>query len=101
MTHPRSRQTQPTSLVSLGRAACSLREQQGLSARDLAKATGVSAARIAELEEGRFDPDFELLVTLASSLGVRLSIFFVRAEEFDSRARSGEAGGDADTTRDR
>jgi transcriptional regulator with XRE-family HTH domain len=87
VTRPRSRQTQSANLVSLGRAVRSLREQQGLSASDLAAAVGVAPARIAALEEGRLDPDFELLLTLADSMGVRLSTFFVRAEELDNRMR--------------
>ena len=83
MPRRRSRQTQSANLVSLGRAVRSLREQQGLSARDLAAAVGVPAARIAALEQGHLDPDFELLLTLADSMGLRLSTFFVRAEELD------------------
>ncbi len=89
---PRSRQPQSANLVSLGRAVRSLREQQGLSARDLAAAVGVPPAQIAALEEGRVDPDFELLLTLADSMGVRLSTFFVRAEELDGRTRLGGPG---------
>ncbi len=87
MPRPRSRQTQSANLVSLGRAVRSLREQQGLSARELAAAVDAPPALIAALEEGRLDPDFELLLTLADSMGVRLSTFFVRAEELDSRTR--------------
>lgn len=91
MPRRRSRQTQSANLVSLGRAVRSLREQRGLSARDLAGAVGVSVALIAALEQGRLDPDFELLLTLADSMEVRLSTFFVRAEELDSRTPPSDA----------
>ncbi len=89
MPRPRSSQPQSPNLASLGRAVRSLRERQGLTARDLAEAIGVSPAEIAVLEEGSLDPDFELLLTLADSLGVRMSTLFVRAEQLDGRAGPG------------
>lgn len=92
MPRPRSRQTQSAHLVSLGRAVRSLREQQGLSAGDLAAAVGAPAAQIAALEDGRLDPDLELMLTLADSMGVRLATLFVRAEEIDSRTHASAAG---------
>ena len=92
MPGPRSRQPQSANLMRLGRAVRSLREQQSLTAQDLAEAVGAPTARIDELEEGRLDPDFELLLRLADGLGVRLSTLFGRAEGLDARARPGEAG---------
>jgi transcriptional regulator with XRE-family HTH domain len=86
----RPRRTRSANLISLGRAVRSLREQQGLSAPDLAAAVDLPPAQIAALEAGRLDPEFELLLTLADSMEVRLSAFFVRAEELDSRRKKGK-----------
>jgi DNA-binding XRE family transcriptional regulator len=71
-------------LVNLGRALRALREQQGLSASDLAGDAGVPLARIAAIEDGQYDPDFELLLALADGLRVRPSAIFRRAEELDA-----------------
>ncbi|HZL48334.1 MAG TPA: helix-turn-helix domain-containing protein [Solirubrobacteraceae bacterium] len=60
-------------LLLLGRAFREIREQRGLSAGELATATGVNRLRIVSLEEGRLDPDYELLLGLAEGLGVRAS----------------------------
>lgn len=72
-------------LVNLGMAILELRELAGLSATDLAIATGVPPALIAVIEDGQFDPDFELLWTLADGIGVRPVAIFRRAEELDKR----------------
>jgi hypothetical protein len=45
----------------------------------------VAWARIAELEAGRLDADYDLLLALAEGLGVRASAFFLRAEELGAR----------------
>jgi ribosome-binding protein aMBF1 (putative translation factor) len=71
-------------LVNLGIAVRELREQQGLSAQDLAGAAGVPLARIAAIEDGQFDPDFELLLMLADGMRVRPSASIRRAEELDA-----------------
>jgi transcriptional regulator with XRE-family HTH domain len=68
-------------LVILGEAIREIREQRGLSAGELASATGVTRARIAALEEGRLDPDYALLVALAEALGGRSAMIFLRAEQ--------------------
>jgi transcriptional regulator with XRE-family HTH domain len=68
-------------LVVLGRAIRDLREQRGVSARDLAARAGVDRARIEALEHGQLDPGFDLLLALAEGMDVRPSAFFVRAEQ--------------------
>jgi len=68
-----------------------VREQHGLSAHDLAAASGVAPARVAALEEGQLDPDFELLLALANSMGIRQTAFFARAEELGGRDATGGA----------
>ncbi len=70
-----------------------MREQHGLSVPDLAAASGVAPARVAALEDGQLDPDFELLRTLAQSMGVRQIAFYMRAEELGS---SQDAAGGAE-----
>ena len=71
-------------LLILGKAFREIREQHGLGAGELATATGVDGVRIAALEEGRLDADYDLLLTLAEGIGVRASAFFLRAEELGS-----------------
>jgi transcriptional regulator with XRE-family HTH domain len=80
-------------LILLGRAIREVREQHGLSAHDLAAASGVAPARVAALEDGQLDPDFELLLALAKSMGIRPTALFVRAEELGSRDAEGRAEG--------
>jgi transcriptional regulator with XRE-family HTH domain len=76
-------------LILLGRAIREVREQHGLSADDLAGAAGVAPARIAALESGQLDPDFELLPALAYSMGIAPTVFVARAEELASRDAAG------------
>ncbi len=76
-------------LLVLGKAIQEIRERHGLDAGDLAAAAGVAPARVAALEDGQLDPDFELLLALAKSMGIRPTAFFLRAEELSSRGAEG------------
>ncbi len=76
-------------LLVLGKAVREVREQHGLGAHELAAASGVAPAHVAALEDGQLDPDFELLLALAKSMGIRPTAFFVRAEELGSRDAEG------------
>jgi transcriptional regulator with XRE-family HTH domain len=67
-------------LLALGLALGQIREEHGVSADQLAAATGVELARVRALEDGRLDPAYELLLALADGLGVRPSAFVIRAE---------------------
>jgi transcriptional regulator with XRE-family HTH domain len=79
-------------LLILGEAVRAVREQHGLSAGGLAAAADIAPARVVALEEGRLDPDFELLLRLAESMDIRPSAFVLRAEALDSRnAENAEA----------
>ena len=82
---------QQRDLLVLGKAIQEVREQHGLDVADLAAAAGMAPARVAALESGRLDPDFELLLALAKSMGIRPTAFFVRAEELGSRDTKGRA----------
>jgi len=62
-----------------------VRARQGFSVAELALASGVSRDLIEELEHGLLDPDFDLLIALADSLGVGPSTFVVRAEDLRDR----------------
>ena len=85
-------QPEQRDLLALGRAVSQVREEQGLSSRELAATTGIMQSRIQALEAGRMDPDYELLLALAEGLGVWPSAFIVRAEELSADDQtSGEA----------
>lgn len=74
-------------LASLGGAVRAMRAERRLSLDDLALAAAVDPARLAALEEGRLDPDFELLLRLADAMSTRASAFVVEAEAL-SRGRA-------------
>jgi transcriptional regulator with XRE-family HTH domain len=82
---------QQRDLLVLGKAIREVREQHGLGTGDLAAAAGVDPARVTVLEDGRLDPDLELLLALAKSMGIRPTAFFARAEELGSRDAEGRA----------
>lgn len=61
-----------------------LREEQGLSQRALAKAAGISAAALSQLESGQNSPSVATLEKLADGLGKTVSAFFLdRVEDTD------------------
>jgi transcriptional regulator with XRE-family HTH domain len=60
-------------LVRFGETFRHVREHQRLSAQELAASSGVEIQRIRELEAGRFDPTYDVLIALARGLDVRLS----------------------------
>lgn len=68
----------------LGEAVRQVRERERLSIDEVSAASGVPSRRIAAIEAGRLDPRFELLLTLAQAMGVRLSAFINRGEELEA-----------------
>ncbi len=72
----------------LGLAIGQVRERQGVSVDEISAATGVASARIRALEAGQIDPGYDLLLTLADGLGVRLSAFMVRVEEIGAEEQA-------------
>lgn len=86
-------QQQQQDLRILGQAIRALREQRSLSARELAAAAGVAETRLAALEDGQLDPDFELLLVLAERMGLRPSAFFLRAEELRGHGEGRKSDG--------
>jgi DNA-binding XRE family transcriptional regulator len=64
----------------LGEAVREVREQQGISIPTLAVDTGLDQELIVALEDGKLDPDYELLLRLAEGIGVRVSAFVFHVE---------------------
>ncbi|HXH72582.1 MAG TPA: helix-turn-helix domain-containing protein [Mariprofundaceae bacterium] len=58
-----------------------LREQQGLSQRALAEASGVSAAALSQIEAGNTSPSVATLEKLADGLGIAMAAFFLDSRE--------------------
>lgn len=68
-------------LARLGRAIREVREEQGLSERELADAVpGISLAGIRALEAGKRNLDYERHIRLARALGTTPGSLVVRAE---------------------
>jgi transcriptional regulator with XRE-family HTH domain len=75
-------------LVVLGRAIQAIRRERGVGAESLAAVTGVDRRRLHELESGRLNPRYELLLALAEGLGVPASAFVLRAERLAEQDRA-------------
>jgi transcriptional regulator with XRE-family HTH domain len=90
--------TEPA-IVGVGPRVKALREAEGLSLRDLAERSGVSAPMLSQVERGETSPTLQVAARIASGLHLRLSqllrldeqgtVSIVRARE----RRAGGAGG--------
>jgi len=77
-----------TELSRLGRAVRQTREQRGISPGELADAAGTTRQSIHELEAGRLDPTYELLLAVAEGLQAQPSALVALAEQIEgSRER--------------
>jgi len=65
---------QARSEVRLAVAVAQLREQRGMSQRDLARETGIKQPQIARLEKGDHLPTLDTLWRLLSVLGARMEL---------------------------
>jgi XRE family transcriptional regulator, regulator of sulfur utilization len=83
--------TTATDIPSLGARVRALREAEGLSLRDLAERSGVSAPMLSQVERGETSPTVAVAERIASGLELRLSQL-LRLDEGGSVAivRSGE-----------
>jgi ribosome-binding protein aMBF1 (putative translation factor) len=72
-------------LVLLGQAIREVREEQEMSAGALAGKAGIAERRMARLEAGKLDPDYDLMLRLADALSVESSTFVLRAEALDTK----------------
>lgn len=68
-------------LLVLGQAVRRIREQQSMSADELANAIEIRRQRIDALETGHLDPTYELLLAVAEGLGVQPSTLVTLAEQ--------------------
>ncbi len=82
----------------IGARVKALREAEGLSLRDLAERSGVSAPMLSQVERGETSPTLTVATRIASGLELRLSQL-LRLDEQGSvtvvRAGSGHSGGNA------
>jgi ribosome-binding protein aMBF1 (putative translation factor) len=67
-------------LVFLGQAIREIREQQDISSAELAANAGIRERRLARVEAGAVDPDYELLRKLVNALNVESHVLMNRAE---------------------
>ena len=62
-----------TAIVAVGPRVRALREAEGLSLRDLAERSGVSAPMLSQVERGETSPTLQVAARIASGLQLRLS----------------------------
>jgi XRE family transcriptional regulator, regulator of sulfur utilization len=93
-----ARMTEPA-IVAVGPRVKALREAEGLSLRDLAERSGVSAPMLSQVERGETSPTLQVASRIASGLQLRLSQL-LRLDEQDTvtivrpgERRAGGAGG--------
>jgi XRE family transcriptional regulator, fatty acid utilization regulator len=85
-------QATPDELLLLGRAIREARTERDLGVPELAAAAGIEPSDIGDLEEGRLDPTYDLLLAIADSLSVQPSTLVLRAE---AMREGGDGHGDA------
>ena len=90
--------TEPA-IVAVGPRVKALREAEGLSLRDLAERSGVSAPMLSQVERGETSPTLQVAARIASGLQLKLSQL-LRLDEQDTvtivrpdERRAGGAGG--------
>jgi transcriptional regulator with XRE-family HTH domain len=76
---------QERELGAFGRAVRQLRNQQCMSAGELATAAGLDRSCIERIEAGRLDPGYHALRALADGFCVPASVLLSRAEELEGR----------------
>ena len=91
----------PVEAAAVGRRVHALREAMGLSLRDLADKSGVSAATLSQVERGETSPSLTVAGRIADGLELSLSqllrldegrhLVLVRAGEGRARTRSGHS----------
>jgi transcriptional regulator with XRE-family HTH domain len=83
-----SRHDSEHALAKLGRALREARERQGIREHDLAAAIGITLEDMRALEDGKLDPDYELLIALADGLGCKPSSLIIRAQDLGLERRA-------------
>ena len=54
----------------------SVRKQKGLTQNDISMATGILRPNISRMESGNYNPTLDMLVRIASSMGLKVNISF-------------------------
>lgn len=67
--------------MDIGKAIKTQRMLKGLSAKDLANMTGLSAGAISKIENGKNVPNVITMKNIADAMGVSVSYFFIDDEE--------------------
>jgi transcriptional regulator with XRE-family HTH domain len=73
-------------LIALGRAIREVRAQRGMEPGALAAAAGIERKRLDAIEDGRFDPTYDVLLALADALGIEPAALVIRAGDLDKSA---------------
>ena len=71
----------------IGRVLRRLRQDQGRTLQDVARAAGLSTAYLSELERGRKEPSSEMLASICRALGVALEELLAQAMQELTRSR--------------
>jgi ribosome-binding protein aMBF1 (putative translation factor) len=74
-------------LVFLGQAIREIRERQDISPAELAGKAGIRERRLARVEAGAVDPDYELLCKLVDALNVESHVLMNRVEALEQTDR--------------
>jgi transcriptional regulator with XRE-family HTH domain len=83
-------QATPDDLLLLGHAIRETRTERSIGVAELAGAAGVEPSDIRDLEDGRLDPTYDLLLALADGLSVQPSTLVLRAEALREDASRGD-----------
>jgi transcriptional regulator with XRE-family HTH domain len=65
-------------LARFGKRFRQVRELRRVSVPELAARAGIEASQISDLEAGRLDPTYDVMIALAQGMGVRPSAFIPR-----------------------
>ncbi|HEY7420039.1 MAG TPA: cupin domain-containing protein [Ktedonobacteraceae bacterium] len=65
---------------SVGNRLRALRQERGLSLRDVAKGADVSASLLSQIESGKVNPSVASLLKIASALQLPINVFFSQSE---------------------
>jgi transcriptional regulator with XRE-family HTH domain len=78
---PRRAETDHPLVRALGHALVKIREEKGVTQRDLGLKAGIHPTWISHIESGRVNPTFVNLSRISSGLGIRTSELVRRVEE--------------------
>jgi transcriptional regulator with XRE-family HTH domain len=81
---PKAEESLPgPSVAAFSAGMRAMREERSVSVADAAGAAGVAPGRLASVEAGRREPDYELILGVSDAIGVRASEFVHRGEILD------------------